>query len=258
MNETVTLLRALECGRQGCTCHRSATKGYGLVHCPYHDPNKTDRTPSLSVSEKDGKTLWHCHQGCDRRVVTEAVMAFLPKPEGASPAKVVRETTFDYGTAKHRRLDYDDGTKRMWWEPRGVSMADLPLWNGDLLRESRFDNEPVLLVEGEKDANRGVMFGFCAVSLAGGASQRDFGAALDDLRDREVVLVPDQDDPGRHLMQAVAAKLIEVGSWPIKILVLPPASHDLSDFLDGAADDDPVGARIAMKAMVESALVLWP
>lgn len=164
---------------------------------------------------------------------------------------------YDYGIAKHIRIGTGKG-KRMWWEPRGTRMADLPLWNGDLLRESRFQGEPVLLVEGEKDANRGVMFGFCCVSFAGGASQTDFGDAPKALAGRDVVLIPDQDKPGLALMQRIATVLIGVGVPRIRILYLPPSDHDLSNFLNQAADDDPVGARVALKDCIENATVLYP
>jgi hypothetical protein len=169
----------------------------------------------------------------------------------------VNRIEYDYGIAKHIRINTPDG-KRMWWEPKGVSMADLPLWNGDLLRESRFDGEPVLLVEGEKDANRGVMFGFCCVSLPGGASQRNFGAALEPLKGRDVVLVPDKDKPGLALMERVSSALVAVGVKSLKLLRLPPSDHDLSNFLNDAADDDPRGARVALRDCIDTALVLWP
>ena len=154
----------------------------------------------------------------------------------------------------------------MWWEPKGTRMSDLPLWNADLLREHRFDGEPVLLVEGEKDANRGVMFGFLVVSFAGGASQRDFGKSPLVLADREIVLIPDQDKPGIDFMRAVAPVLIEAGVTRLRWLELPfgdmdtdgnLVDHDLSDFLDEVADEDPVGARVALNDMIEASDVIF-
>lgn len=172
---------------------------------------------------------------------------------------------YDYGIAKHIREGFGK-TKRMWWEPKGTRMADLPLWNGDLLRESRFDNEPVLLVEGEKDANRGVMFGVLAVSFAGGSSQRDFGKAPLVLANREIVLVPDQDKVGIDFMRAVAPVLIRSGVARLRWLDLPFGDmddhgnlidHDLSDFLDEVADEDPRGAIVALRDMIEAADVIY-
>lgn len=36
-------------------------KGSYQCHCPIHD----DKKASLSISEKDGKILLHCHAGCN-------------------------------------------------------------------------------------------------------------------------------------------------------------------------------------------------
>jgi hypothetical protein len=42
---------------------------YGMARCPAHK----DRTPSLSVSERDGKVLIHCHAGCSQEDVWQAL-----------------------------------------------------------------------------------------------------------------------------------------------------------------------------------------
>lgn len=247
------LLRALACANPHCPCQKAVARGSGVTHCPAHD----DGRPSLSVSVRDGRVLWNCFAGCDGRVITDAIYQLFPKPERSSP-DVKEPTVYDYGAARHLRLDLPDGTKRMWWEPKGTRMADLPLWNGDMLAESRFDGEPVLLVEGEKDANNGVRLGFLCVSLPGGASQRDFGKALEPLAGRDVVLIPDQDKPGLALMQHVAAALAKGGAKSVRILELPPSDHDLSDFLKGTTYAELRGARQAVKDMIENAEAVWP
>ena len=43
---------------------RKSGNGY-KVHCPAHN----DEHPSLSVTDKDGTTLVHCHAGCDSESV---------------------------------------------------------------------------------------------------------------------------------------------------------------------------------------------
>ena len=53
-----TIRQALRCGEPGCACH----KPNGHVHCPGH----ADSTPSLSVTEKDGKILVKCFGGCSQ------------------------------------------------------------------------------------------------------------------------------------------------------------------------------------------------
>lgn len=53
-----TIRQALCCGKPGCDCNNPS----GNVHCPAH----ADPTPSLSVTEKDGKILFHCFGGCEQ------------------------------------------------------------------------------------------------------------------------------------------------------------------------------------------------
>lgn len=65
-----SLLQALACSDPRCVCQRSTERGGGLTHCPAH----ADFHPSLSVTERDGRTLWHCHAGCDRLTVTKEVL----------------------------------------------------------------------------------------------------------------------------------------------------------------------------------------
>ena len=41
------------------------------ARCPAHD----DNSPSLSISDKDGKTLFHCWSGCSQQEVMNALTA---------------------------------------------------------------------------------------------------------------------------------------------------------------------------------------
>lgn len=59
------LAAALACGRPGCACARPG----GNLHCPAHP----DSTPSLSIAERDGKLLLHCHAGCPQDAVLAAL-----------------------------------------------------------------------------------------------------------------------------------------------------------------------------------------
>ncbi len=45
---------------------RSTADGH-QAHCPCHD----DKTPSLSISEKDGKVLVRCHAGCSQKTLVQ-------------------------------------------------------------------------------------------------------------------------------------------------------------------------------------------
>lgn len=41
----------------------------GTARCPAHD----DKSPSLSIAERDGKLLVHCHAGCDQGAVWDTL-----------------------------------------------------------------------------------------------------------------------------------------------------------------------------------------
>ncbi len=48
---------------------KETSAGQYMARCPAHD----DKSPSLSVTEKDGKVLIHCYAGCAAVEIVEAV-----------------------------------------------------------------------------------------------------------------------------------------------------------------------------------------
>ena len=60
-------------GVKSCVQNRGAGReGHGNQYtalCPAHD----DKTPSLAISEKDGKILLHCHAGCTKESIVAAM-----------------------------------------------------------------------------------------------------------------------------------------------------------------------------------------
>lgn len=237
------LLDALACGTSGCACAGAARRGQGLTHCPAHP----DRTPSLSVRAGEGTVLVYCQAGCDQPRVLDALRArglwhAPPERNGAvhhpaSPARTVRYVYRAEGRvlATHVRREVN-GSKRMWWETaqgttsRGdVKPEALPLYGlEDVLARP---DATVVLVEGEKARDEAAARGLVAATLAGGASQTDFGAALDVLQGRKVMLWPDNDAPGLALMQRVAAAL-EGQARSVRWLVVPglPQKGDAADY----------------------------
>jgi hypothetical protein len=49
--------------------------GSWVASCPVpgHGRGNGDKNPSLSISESEGKVLFHCHGGCDQRDVFDSV-----------------------------------------------------------------------------------------------------------------------------------------------------------------------------------------
>ena len=120
--------------------------------------------------------------------------------------------------------------------------------------------EPVYLVEGEKDADRLATAGLCATTNFEGAAKgsqkpkwRDSYTAV--LVGADVVLVRDNDEPGRAHMRHVAAAL--AGKALVRWLELPklPEKGDVSDWLDAGHTVDELKALAATAAVLELSLI---
>lgn len=112
---------------------------------------------------------------------------------------------------------------------------------------------PVVIVEGEKDVDALAAIGVVATTNPLGAGPGKWLPRFSEvLSDRWCVLIPDNDDPGRIHMQAIAAALRGKAAG-IQLLTLPgvPDKGDISDWLgDGKTLDD-------LQALIEAAPVLW-
>jgi hypothetical protein len=111
---------------------------------------------------------------------------------------------------------------------------------------------PVIIVEGEKDANTLVRLGYIATTNPGGASKGkkpkwrpEYGEFL---RGADVILVPDNDEPGWQHVHSIGASLTGVASR-IRVLLLPNAK-DVSDWVAAG------GTREQFDALIEAA-PLW-
>lgn len=241
---------------------RPSGRGW-MARCPAHD----DRTPSLSIREADdGRVLVRCHAGCTQEDVIGAlqemslwyrppnVTGMIPNPkpvpsphisrvENGEPTAIFHYVDADGITiATKARFDGPDGTKRFQWGLpddqgwtglHGMRTRDLPLYGLRRLVESD-RHKQVWVVEGEKCVDALEAIGEVAVSLPGGAAQKDFGNGLEVLKGRIVTLFPDNDQPGQGLMIRVAAKLMDVGGSLMKVDVASldlPEGGDVADFL---------------------------
>lgn len=220
---TRRILEELACARPNCPCQRAAQNGRGKTHCPAHE----DRTPSLSVSppQRMANPLVRCFTGCSYEAITAALRSRNAWPERT-------EYRMAYGYV-HIRRDGPNG-KRISWangaKPQEVLYGELDdLQPGDT----------VLLVEGEKACEAAISRGFAAVATVCGASTTPTAAALKPLERFNVVLCPDNDEPGRDHMRAIAASLGKV-RW----LELPglPEKGDIADW---KGSDDELDALVS-------------
>ena len=113
------------------------------------------------------------------------------------------------------RKDEEGGGKTFEWFKSGAAKPGLgtlkedtlPLYNSHLLRE--WDSrKSIFFVEGEKACDALLeSYNALALCLPGGANTRKFGTALDALRDRDVVLWPDNDEQGFTLMRRIKSEI---------------------------------------------------
>jgi hypothetical protein len=98
------------------------------------------------------------------------------------------------------------------------SVERLPYRLPELLRGVK-DSKQILLLEGEKDVDSAMAMGLIATTFVGGAGKwRDEYSEY--FRGAEVVLIPDNDDPGLKGMTEIATKLHGIAS-KIRMLELP-------------------------------------
>ena len=106
----------------------------------------------------------------------------------------------------------------------------------------------VAIVEGEKDADNVRALGLTATCNAGGAGKWPKGYVAYFRADQHVVILPDNDDPGRRHARDVAGSLLSVPGAvaSVRILELPdlPAKGDVSDWIAAGGTADQLRALI--------------
>ena len=245
--------------------------------CPAHN----DRNPSLSISTgKGGRILVNCHAGCTPKAIVEAVGLteadlFEPADESqqrqkqstkgkklarsydtAEEAQNVHEQTlgkpsdtYDY-LVDHElvgrvlRWNRPDGSKEVRpvslhagrWQPTAMP-EPRPLYQHDNVLASA---DRVYLVEGEKCVDALVELGVVATTSVGGCKAED-KADWYPLAGREVVILPDADDAGRHYAVNVATILQRLNPPAVvRIVDMSPDrddSYDVADMIKACVDE---------------------
>ncbi|HOW76627.1 MAG TPA: VapE family protein [Candidatus Competibacteraceae bacterium] len=243
-----------------------------LAYCPIHEADGQGHKPSLTLKAGDtADVVVCCHAGCDRPAILKALgvngTPRLDKPRilatyayrdtsGATVFEKVRYEPKDF-RIRHRP---EPGADWVWKKPQRDAY---PLYRLPELRTAIEAGETVWIVEGEKDADRLAVLGFVATCNFEGAAKGDqrqkwrpeyteqlSGAA-------RVILLPDNDAPGkahmRHVAQQLHGKVADL-RW----LELPglPDKGDVSDWLNAGHTVDELRALVeqAGAPLKESAL----
>ena len=223
--------------------------------CPAHD----DHRASLSIGTgDDGKTLLYCHAGCTLATILSAVN-LDPRdlfPEATTTkAKIVASYAYHDEGGQHLfdvcRFDPKDFRQRRAdgvWKMDGVRRV--------LYHLDKLQGQTVAYVcEGEKDADRLWAIGLPSTTNAGGAGKwkPEYTARLKAASVEHVVILPDNDEPGRKHAEDVARSCHEAG-LQVKVVTLPdlPAKGDVSDWLNAGH------TKVELVALVKATPVYVP
>lgn len=205
---------------------RRLPDGSWMVHCPAHD----DEEPSLHITPTGERLLLHCFAGCSWEEITSALQRLgLWDPKEIAVLKTIYYYEDEAGNVLFRKLRYEPKTFRIerkegdFWRP-GLGDTRRVLYRlPEVIRAKE-----VWIVEGEKDVETLRQFGVVATTNPNGASEAITNEYIDPLVGKDVVIIPDQDQPGK----AHAAKWMEalrLVAKSVKIVDLP--AKDVSEFL---------------------------
>ncbi len=243
---------------------KSSGAGY-MACCPAHEDDKA----SLSLSQKDGKVLLHCFTGCATEDILRAKSLtmkdlFVSSNGNGHHAKSPVVATYTYrdlhGEVRYRKQrtadkqfffarpdghgDWITSAKRNGGKPVMEGVERLLYRLNELHERSEGSSSDTFLVyipEGEKDADRLWSLGLPATTNDVGASDdlhrpkwtEALTQQLKAIGVTTVVCLPDNDDPGRAHMQAVARSCMAMGI-EARVVMLPglPPKGDVTDYLD--------------------------
>jgi len=190
----------------------------------------------------DERILMHCHAGCETPAILEKLnlktrdlfLNQLPQQTRAPKSEIV--ATYDYTdetgkllfqTVRFRPKDFrqrhPNGKGGWIWSLRGVKMVPYRL--PEVLQAPT-----VFIVEGEKDVETLMLYNLAATCnpMGAGKWREEWGKYF---TGKEVVIIPDNDEPGRKHAEDVAAKIF-LHAKKTKILPLPSDGgvKDVSDW----------------------------
>lgn len=241
--------------------------------CPFHD----DTNPSFNFNNDNGQ--FFCH-GCGKKgniihffaklhnlnekhdfpKILKQIAADFGIPDDEVQPKLVK--TYDYLDEEGKLLfqvcryepktfkqRHGNGTGKWIYNLEGIRrvLYRLP----DVLKASE-----VVIVEGEKDSDNVSELGFCGTTCPMGAKKwrPEYSESL---KDKDVILVPDNDDEGRTHMLRVAQSLQGIAK-SIKWIQLEglPSKGDISDWIDKFSDKTEAAERLSV--LIEAAPIYKP
>lgn len=245
--------------------------------CPIHKSGM-ERRASLSAWLYGQVFLCKCNAcGATTKQVIEALgftMKELCEPKDRGARSSAPEAEMDYSKRKivaeyiYRSANGNVLYKVCRWEPKAFHQERFDIfgdnsatgsWKPGLGTVERVlyrlpellakPKHPVIIVEGEKDADRLASLGLLATTNVGGVGMGwhdDYSIAL---CGRRVAIIPDNDPPGLRHAYHVAGSLLAYHAASVRIVHLPNGYKDVSDYLD--KDNDLNSLLVLIKEKIE-------
>lgn len=236
--------------------------GYWMARCPAHE----DREASLSVKRgTEQPVILYCHAGCERDAVLDALGLTLT--DVSKPRERREETEWTPRGNAVAIYDYVDEHGELLFQVLRTADKQFPqrhrgpdgkwIWRTGNVRKVLYrlpklieavkTGQVIYVVEGEKDVQSVERMGAVATCSPGGAGKwRDEYDTW--LKDADVVIVADRDEPGRDHAADVRAHLLPLA----RSVIITEAAHgkDVTDHLDaGHALAELVPQRPASRAL---------
>jgi predicted P-loop ATPase/5S rRNA maturation endonuclease (ribonuclease M5) len=202
---------------------------------------------------KDGKILLDCKKGCTFSEIAAAMgipaKDFFPEQPQRAPWELLREhiyTNLDGGIiAKKQIFRKPDGSKTAIWYRmengqyvKGLNGLKMPLYH---LHKFTKATGTLVIVEGEKDAETMERLEYAATTSPNGAGSKWRKEYNKYLKDRNVVIITDNDEPGEAYGKDIAEK-IQGDAADVKLIrsadIYPDVKHkgDISDIAAAVGD----------------------
>ena len=197
-------------------------------------PSKAGHTPRLQVV---GNTALKAEPELAREKWPEVCRYDYTDADGVLQFQVVRLEAPD-----------KSGKRFLQQQPNGVwglkGIEHRPLFRLPSVREAVARGDVIVIVEGEKDVLTAEGLGWAATTNCGGASAWKPEHA-DVLRGADVVVIPDNDEPGRKWAETVATSVVSVAKR-VRVIALPrvPSKGDLTDWVQLGGTSDALGGLI--------------
>src|SRR5262252_4541428 len=197
--------------------------GHGYMgQCPAHD----DSTASLSFMDRiDGKgLLFNCFAGCSYPRIVDGFHKLgieVPQHANGHDHTPTFEAVYNYVDENGKLLFQVVRKKGKQFSQRQPNRNGGWTWNLNGVRrvlyrlprliEAVASNQPIFIVEGEKDVDALERWGIPATCNAGGAGKWKQELS-EHFKGADVIAIPDNDDPGRDHAEQVAASLAGIAA----------------------------------------------